>query len=176
MKIKFLFLLLVIPVLTWADSWDNLTLEQANKAVALLKKHPFIFEYCDCCDYSGEFATEVYLIKVNSTEIITCEWSPEYYSVKVKGIRILQMPYSENGINKGKLKASSEEADYIVSLNYTYVFDSKSKKAVHLFEVVPYNNQERSCKGSALFPDPLKSKVITDQQYIAWYEKNVRKK
>ncbi|MDP5098609.1 MAG: hypothetical protein NWQ27_01330 [Crocinitomicaceae bacterium] len=59
MKTIFFFFTFFFSQFSYADAWDNLTLEEAQNVIAQLNENPFIFDYCDCFDFSGEFSTQV---------------------------------------------------------------------------------------------------------------------
>ncbi|MCD4795056.1 MAG: hypothetical protein K8R54_17625 [Bacteroidales bacterium] len=179
MKKVLIILLLIFPLYARADYWDHLTREEAEEVQAFLSNCPFILDYCDCCDFEGEYATKAYLMKVTSTEIVTCHWDDAYYSVKAKVDIIAELPYSENGLNITKPLKNSNKDDLIITMNYTWSYSEKKAKAVPLFFIVSYDyygaNDEDSglCRNFTDFPNPFKTNdVITDKEYRKWYKKN----
>ena len=99
MKTLFALAVLFNTFFSFADAWDNLTFEEAEAVVAELKKNPYIFDYCDCCDHTGEYATEVHFMKVTGTEIVTCDWDASYYSVQYTADLIAKVEYLPKGAN-----------------------------------------------------------------------------
>ncbi len=161
----------------FADPWDNLTKKQAEETVEYLKKYPFILDYCDCCDHSGEYATEVFLMRVISTEIIPSDWSDGDFSVRATVQKIAQIPYLENGPDLSKATAANSLEEYIILMNYTFGFHPETKKAVALFDVIDYDKYGEAdyCKAPTPFPNPAKlKKYFKDKAYCSWYKKNVK--
>lgn len=173
MKNSILVLLLLCPTLLWADPWDNLTLQQAEQVEAFLKTNPYIFDYCDCCDAEGEYATKVYLMKVTSTEIVTCDWNPEYYSVQADVVVLAEIPYTPAGPQMNAPRISRSEDGLKITMNYTWGYNAGQRKAAPLYSIVPYDvygEQDPNsgyCRAFTTFPDP---RLIKDQEYTNWYK------
>lgn len=172
MKSLLFSFLVLTSIIAQADAWDNLTIKQASQVEKYLKKYPFIYDYCDCCN------GDVYLMKVNAIKTVPCSWDAAQFSVEVDAERLTRMQYSGNGLNNYHTDAVSEEERFItytITMNYTFVFEPKMKWAVPLFKVVPYSNNH-VCKGATVFPDPTSKGVqIADAEYAAWYAKNISK-
>jgi len=171
--IIFLFSILASQF-SFADAWDNLTLLEAQSVVAELEENPYIFNYCDCCDFSGEYAANVYFLKVTKTEIIECDWNSEFYSVKFESIAIAEMNYSKKGLNIKKLKKVDNPAmSEIIYMNYTWGYSSKDEKAHPFFNQIEYTTygEAEPCKKPFLFPAPKAVlKVSDDSDYSVWYK------
>jgi len=181
MKTILLLISLLISSVSLADAWDNLTFEEAQNVATHLEYNPFIFDYCDCCDHSGEFATKVYLIKVTGTKIVTCEWNTEYYSVQIEGYALAELKYTASGVSTKKLlKTKLNEPNSIITMNYTWTQGFESLIAVPFFEVVDYHtygDDNKPCKKHFKFPTPKAfAKVSDDPEYAVWYQENVKSK
>lgn len=167
------FFFLLITTSAKADYWDNLNLAQAKKVTAYIKKHPFIFDYCDCC------SAEVYLMKVLSSEIVPCAWDTTQYSVITKVDRLALMEHSGTGLHNFLVYPVDENerfVDFTISMNYTFVYYAPLRWAIPFFKIIPHSTPEHVCKGATVFPDPTMSGVqIKDADYTAWYEKRIRK-
>ncbi|MDN3666636.1 hypothetical protein ACFFU1_09665 [Algibacter miyuki] len=174
MKNALLTFLLLCPIFLWADAWDNLTLQQAEQVCEFLNTDPYILDYCDCCDYEGEYATKVYLMKVKSTKIITCDWNPEYYSVIADMHVLAEIPYIKEGpdINSAFRYKSKEEL--LITMNYTWIYNKHEVKAAPIYTIIPYdiygenNANSGYCKAFINFPSP---KSIKNRKYKKWYNK-----
>ena len=178
MKKNFLFFFLSLFVSTTmlADPWDNLTKEQAEETAKFLNRYPYILDYCDCCDHSGEYATKAFLMRVVSVRIISSEWSEGEYSVKAKVRKIAQIPYTEKGLDLTSATAAGEEEDYIILMNYTFGYSPTMKKAVPLFDMIDYGkySKENYCKGPTSYPNPKKlKKYFKDKEYHSWYKRYI---
>jgi len=147
-----------------ADPWDNLTEEQANEVVSYLKENPFILDYCDCCD-----AGDVILMKVNDVEIIPCEWDANYKSVKVYATQIGKLERNGSYPSAFRVEHLEEDIEYIITMNYTFVYSECGKWAVPFFKEVEYDNKHVCC-GATRFPDPSDNPGIMDQEYYTWFE------
>ena len=160
---------------TFADAWDNLTYEQAQGVVLELEKNPFIFDYCDCCDFSGEYSIQVFLLKVISTEIIQCGWDSQFYSVKFESIALAELIYTAKGLNTKKLKkVNNPETADMIYMNYTWGLDTTDKDAHPFFDIVDYTTYGEAdpCKKVFAFPKPKTVKKVTnDADYSVWYKK-----
>lgn len=179
MKKLLLFLLIVFTSkLSFADAWDNLTMEQAKAVVAHLEQNPYIFDYCDCCDIKGEFASKAYFLKVIDTEIVPCSWDNSYYSVKINAEMIGEVKRTKSGLKLNKLIKSSADANSIVYMNYTWGYNPETKQATPLFDIVQYDvygTDKKSCKSTFAYPDPkVVWKVYKDEIYLNWYGKNLK--
>lgn len=163
-----------------ADSWDNLTKEQAEAVVKELEENPYIFDYCDCCDHEGTYATKVRLLKVTSTEIKPCAWEPESFSVTVDVVVLAHLPYTASGPDVVKMTSNKKEIDvYTVSMNYTWTYNPGEKSASPLYTTVPYDKYDgdkKPCKSYFKFPTPDQGKgIIKDGKYKKWYKKKLGK-
>lgn len=178
MKSFTLILALFTSFFTLADAWDNLTLEEANAVVAELKENPYVFDYCDCCSHSGEYEANVHLLKIIETEIVTCSWSEEHYSVKVSFEIIAGLNYTSKGPNTKKLrKYSGAEISDVIYMNYTWTLNSDSKMASPFFNTIDYSTYGESspCKSEFPYPTPKAvAKVSKDEGYASWYKSKVK--
>lgn len=177
MKKVLIFVFLLYSTSLLADPWDNLTYKEAENVQASLTASPFILDYCDCCDFSGEYAAKVYLLKVVSTEIVECEWDNMAYSVKATVVKIAELPYTDKGPDIMKPIKSSGTEDFVITMNYTWTISPEILKAVPFYQVLPYGEHSGELQTSAMcrdfieFPDPFKTKgVITDKDYKEWYK------
>ena len=177
MKIYLLLFFITILSNTYADAWDNLSREEAKATVEFLEKNPFIFDYCDCCDYSGKYAAQVFLMKVVSTKIVSCEWNPGDFSIIAKVEIIARIPYTEDGPDiKNPVKLHDIKDDYTIYMNYTWGFNAGTKLAVPLFDVIPYDyyGEASPCRNYTPYPNPYTTNcMIGHKDYIDWYRKNV---
>ena len=173
----FAFVLLISP-LSFADAWDNLTMEEAKAVVQELKKNPYIFDYCDCCDHSGEYASKVHLLKVKGFNIIPSSWSEGQYAVQISYEVIAKLNYTAKGPNTRKLKRyAGDEIGDLIYMNYTWTFNEESMKASPFFNSVKYSyyGEGSACKREFTYPTPKAvAKVSDDIDYAAWYEANVK--
>ena len=171
-------LTLLIAPLSFADAWDNLTMEEAKAVVAELKVSPYIFDYCDCCDHSGEYASSVHLIKVTGFNIIPSSWSEGQYAVQISYEVIAKLNYTAKGPNIKKLKKyTGAEIGDLIYMNYTWVLNRDNKKASPFFNSVDYSTygDGSPCKKEFTYPTPKAvAKVSDDIEYAAWYEANVK--
>jgi hypothetical protein len=176
MKTIIFFFSFLIGHFAFADAWDNLTLEEAQNVVLQLEENPYIFDYCDCCDYSGEYASQVFLLKVTNVEIIQCEWNAEFYSVKFESIALAELKYTAKGLNTKKLKkVNSPETASIIYMNYTWGIGLEDKKAHPFFDIVNYSSygDTEPCKKEFTFPTPKAVKKVSDDEgYRTWYLNN----
>ena len=67
-----------------ADPWEAMTESEAKELMAFLKKNPYVFDYCDCCDevarqYDNRKAFG-HLIKIEKMEIVPCAWDESRFS------------------------------------------------------------------------------------------------
>lgn len=168
------------PTLLWADSWDNMTYEQAEQTVKLLETDPYILDYCDCCSHDGEYAVDVYLMKVLSTEIVPCEWNSEYFSIKAQVEVLAEIPYKEKGLVLDSSQAFYEwEKEILITMNYTWIYNKEVEKAAPIYTVVPYDvygNQKSNsgyCKDLTAFPKP---EGIENEAYEDWYNEKANVK
>jgi len=174
LKNIFITLILLSPVFTWADAWDNLTLQQANQVIEFLKTNPYILDYCDCCDYQGEYAVKTHLMKVTSTEIITCEWNPEFYSVVAKVNVLAEIPNTEAGLDMSSPNRYKTKDEIVITMNYTWAFNLEKKQAAPLYTIISYptygetNPNSGYCKKFTTFPQP---KPIKNRKYKKWYKR-----
>ena len=178
MKSFLLALTLLIAPLSFADAWDNLTMDEAKAVVAKLEMTPYIFDYCDCCDHSGEYAASVHLLKVTNAEIIPSSWSEGQYAVQISYEVIAELAYSAKGPNTKKLrKYAGDEIGDLIFMNYTWTLDASTKKALPFYRSVEYTTygEAEPCKKEFAYPTPKAvAKVSSDTGYAAWYEANVK--
>ena len=180
-KLILMTLSMMITHLLLADPWNNLTQAQAKATQAYLEGNPFILEYCDCCNSGDEYAAKVYLSKVISTKIVTCDWSSEHFSLKAKVKTIAEVPYlNDKPDTKAATRANDEttEREITITMNYTWGYNPTNKKAAPLFCMIPYdiygkkNTNKGSCRPFTVFPNPAKARrVIRDRDYKKWYRK-----
>jgi hypothetical protein len=160
-----------------ADSWDNMTYVEAVAVVAELENNPYIFDYCDCCDAKGEYASKVFFLRVIEATIEPCSWDATYYSVKVRSEVLAELKYTNKGVVTKKLKKASGESNEVLSMNYTWGFDPNTKKAVPFFQKITYSLYPESrnpCKSPFSFPTPKALlKVNGDDIYVNWYAQRV---
>lgn len=173
------FALIFSSFLTFADAWDNLTLEDAQAVVAELKRNPYIFDYCDCCNNEGEYATTIEFLKVISTEIVPCSWDNEFYSVKAYSVLLATVFYANNGPDVNQLiEPESTEYAELIYMNYTWTFHPETKLARPFFDrinYVYYGDDRQPCKSSFAYPTPAQLKTVSkDKGYKKWYKKVMR--
>jgi hypothetical protein len=168
-KITLSFVAVITFLAAKADPWDDLTESQAKAVVAFLKKNPFVLDYCDCCDN-----TEVMLIKIVDPEVVPCDWNPEKFSVRALSWTIGKLEVNDGIPSAYRAVGDLVPTNYIVSMNYTFVYSKSKKWAVPLFKEVAYD-RDHVCKGATKFPNPKENPEITDADYIAWYAKNIAK-
>lgn len=172
---KFIILLFIgISSHCFADAWDDLTYEQAEQVVEYLKKHPFIIDYCDCCDHEGAYAAEVFLYKVLSADITECNWNDEAFSVVVTVVALAQIPHEADGIDIKNPTRYKYEGDETIYMNYTWAFDETNQRAVPFFDVIDYqiDGDAEPCKSYTTFPNPFNTEcAIVDIEYKKWYWK-----
>lgn len=175
MKQIAIVLALFCSIVAKADAWDNLTREEAEKVVEHLKAHPFIFDYCDCCQ-DEPYPTEIYLLKVTDASIVPCDWDAEKFSVKIESEMMALVSYNERGVDSEKLLFPEAEADpsSIVYMNYTWVWNPKDKNASPVFDVVEYNTygeDPEPCKAKFVYPHPKLFKGFpAAKTYKKWYK------
>lgn len=178
MKFILSLTLVLFASLAHADAWDNLTLEEANAVVQELNSNPYIFDYCDCCDNAGEYATSVHLLKVISTEIIPCNWDNNYYSVRVQSKVIANVHYGDDGPDMNRLsQPESPEMSELIYMNYTWTFHPENKMATPFFNIVPYNfygDDQQPCRKEFAYPTPKQLKFVSkDKGYKKWYKQSI---
>lgn len=181
-----LLTLVLTPFLSKADAWDNLTLEEANKVVAYLEENPFIYDYCDCC--GTDESSSATLLQVKSTEIVTCSWDENFYSVKVEVKPIVNVFGNGENLHLDNLSAYTVPKDggaedpyvdgYTIYMNYTWAFNKDLKKVTPILSFVEYNyygetpSDKGTCKAFTEFPDPIKhNKAFKNRKYKKWYKK-----
>jgi hypothetical protein len=178
MKNIVLAFLFLCPTFLWADSWDNLTFEQAEQVTEYLANDPYIFDYCDCCDHEGQFATEIHLFKVISTEVVTCDWNTEYFSVKAQVEVLAKIPYKESGpdITDPHLIPYESIEEFTITMNYTWGLNKETGKAAPIYTIIPYDiygnqsNESGYCKDFTTFPSP---EVMDNEAYKKWYNERM---
>lgn len=149
-----------------ADAWDNLSYEQAEDVIGYLENNPFFLDYCDCCDDG-----DVILMKYLDAEIIPCEWDSEYKSVLVYAVKIGKLERNGSYPSAYRVETMNEETEYIITMNYTFVYSECGNWAVPFFKEVAYSN-EHVCCGATRFPSPSDNPGIKDSEYIAWFNRN----
>lgn len=177
MKLIVSLLLLLSPIYLWADAWDNLTLEEANKVVDVIETNPYLLDYCDCCQAEGTYATKVFLVKVLATKIVRCDWDENLFSVKAEVVTLAELPYQKDGPDIEEPIIMIEKKDLIIYTNYTWVYNSTYKKAGPIYTVIPYDyygeqpQDKGSCRPFIDFPNPKK---IKNKEYKNWYKRNLK--
>ncbi|GAA3649454.1 hypothetical protein [Flavivirga jejuensis] len=172
MKKNLIILLFMFPIFSWADHWDNLTLQQANQVQDLLNSNPYILDYCDCCSYEGVYATKIYLMKVKSTDIVICDWNSEYFNVRAQVEILAEIPYNQNGPDIASPRLNKSESDLIITMNYTWAYNELEGKAAPIYTIIPYDTYGKikldsgSCREFTTFPKP---KYIKERAYKRWY-------
>ena len=179
MKLLLFVSVLFVSTFSFADAWDNMTKTQAEAVVAELKINPYIFDYCDCCDYSGEYASKAYLLKVKSAEIVECSWDSNYYTVSLTVDYICELINTANGLMLKDLKKTENEGDHSgFYMNYTWGFNEETKLATAYFNIVDYDvyvHDTKSCKVEFSYPTPKEVKRVSkDKKYAKWYKANVQ--
>ena len=179
MKQLITLLFFSIPLFSFADAWDNLTFEEAENVVKELKKNPFIFDYCDCCDYKGEYASSIEFIKVTDTEIVECNWNSEMYSVKITSELIASVQFTASGANtKEMTKQSDNNFSSVLYMNYTWGLNPETKKATPFFNIITYSfyeNENQPCQAEFKYPTPRDLKKVNFVKgYKKWWRVNVR--
>ena len=157
-----------------ADAWDNLTMEEAQAVVTELEKNPFIFDYCDCCDDDGPNVHSALLLRVVNTEIVTCDWNTEFYSVKYQATAIAEVSYNDGTISL--LDAKEGSGEFTLYMNYSRGLNSETKKATNFFNIVAYDyyGDTITCKDEFNFPQPKALKeIIKVRGYKKWYKRNI---
>ncbi|MDX1908714.1 MAG: hypothetical protein SF053_16880 [Bacteroidia bacterium] len=161
-------LLCLMALSVTADPWEDLDTRQAEIVSKYLKLHPFILDYCDCCSEG-----EVYLMRVVDTRTVPCSYNTAKFSIIATVVRIAKMDREASGLpiptNVTPLEGEPEE--FIVSLNYTYVYSKPDKMAVPFYKLVPYE-LDHVCQLSARYPKPSGSNDIQDTAYQRWFKKN----
>lgn len=164
---------LTFPYLVKADPWDNLTYEEAEKVQGFLQSFPYLLDYCDCCDFEGDYAAEVFLVKVISSEIVSCSWDENYYSVQTEVEVIAKIPYESDGPRVDRPISMTNEDQLTIFMNYTWGYNSSERKATPLFCIIPYETYGEEdttsgvCREFVNFPDPKDG--VTDKDYKSWY-------
>ena len=169
-KVLFTLLALSFFVIAKADAWDDLTQKQAKAVQSFLKKNKFVLDYCDCCNDS-----EVYILKIEQAELVPCSWNAEKFSVKTSAVRIAKLETNKGEPSAYRAVGMSERVDYVITMNYTFVFSKAGKWAVPFFKEVAYD-RDHICKGATKFPNPAENEKIADSAYIKWYAKNIGSK
>jgi len=176
-----LFILLISFSISFADSWTDMTLGQAKKAVEHLKENPYIFDYCDCCDMET-----VNLIFVENVYYQEVEEFSDIYEVRVEG-KIIHSFYftvfnDEVAVLEDFMPALSEEQimegmttefNEIISANYTFVFYETAEGEAYskpLMDITGYNEYLTSCIPFMIYPYPVEEQA-PNQGYSKWYEK-----
>ncbi|MFK8037122.1 MAG: hypothetical protein AB8B74_02435 [Crocinitomicaceae bacterium] len=168
MKQILILFLSLLSFNAFADSWEDITDKQAKEVKKYLKKYPFILDYCDCCSDSENF-----LMRVLESDIVPCTYDSEKKSVKVKAIRIAKLDGGPTKISAYNAIGLNDTVDYIISMNYTFVYNSVSIWTIPFFGIIPYRLNTQ-CDGEASFPNPEYNKDIKDAFYIDWYQKYVK--
>lgn len=176
MKYIYLVISFFIAHFSFADAWGELSKTEAEAVVAELTKNPYIFDYCDCCDNSGDYATSILFLKVTKAEIVACEMDENCFYVDVETIVLAEVYYGENGPVIDQLSAYNiEKNKQRIYMNYSWVFNPVTKLATPFFNVVPYNYydiEKTACKTEFAYPTPKQLKAVSaDTDYKKWYDK-----
>lgn len=175
MKKLIVALLCLLPAMVWADPWDDLTLAEANAVVAYLEAEPYVMDYCDCCDATGQFATKIHLMKVVSTEIVACEWNDEKYSVKAQVKVLAEVEYTEDGPDVTSTVIMDDREDVLtLTMNYSWVYHEEAGKFAPLYTAVPYDNYGEQAMDKGVcreFMDMPSPKVVADKAYKTWFKR-----
>lgn len=179
MKHLLLTILLLTSFNSLADAWDNLTMAEAKAVVAEITKNPYIFDYCDCCSHDGEYATGIQFIKVLNTEIVTCDWNNEMYSVKITAQLIASVEHIEQGANVHALTTSNDNSYYTTFyMNYTWGMRPDSNVATPFFNIINYDyygNDNTPCKAEFSYPTPKELKAtVKVKGYKKWWKDQMK--
>lgn len=153
-----------------ADPWEDLTKEQARQVIEHLTQHPFILDYCDCCD-----TEDVYLMKVLSTKVEVCSYDEEKVSVVAEVIKLGKLEVNDGtpSVYRTAVVEDAEVEQLIITMNYTFAYSECGQWAVPLFKEVAYD-RNHVCKGATRFPSPFDNeKTLQDVQYIEWFAENI---
>lgn len=153
-----------------ADPWEDLTQEQAEQVIEHLEQHPFILDYCDCCNTS-----EVYLMKVLSTKIEKCSYNDEKVSVIAQVIKLGKLEVNDGSPSVYRTEAvdDAEVEEFMITMNYTFTYSECGQWAVPFFKEVAYT-RNHVCNGATRFPSPFDNeKTLQDVQYIEWFVENI---
>jgi hypothetical protein len=145
-----------------ADPWEAMTESEAKELMAFLKKNPYVFDYCDCCDevarqYDNRKAFG-HLIKIEKMEIVPCAWDESRFSVNIVQSKILAIGNIEGGkfvvAQPNEEDIDSYRKPWPITLNYSWTI--KSGKASRLYNNINYKEEEVKCGGISEFPKPDK--------------------
>jgi hypothetical protein len=146
----------------YADPWECMTETEAKELMAFLKKNPYVFDYCDCCDkVAREYDNKKvlgHLIKIEKMEIVTCSWDESRFSVNIVKSTLLVSGKVEGG--KFIVAEPSEEEIEIykkpwpITINYSWTI--KSGKTSRLYKNINYEEDVIKCTGLLEFPKPDK--------------------
>lgn len=181
MKKLFLIIVLFTVVLAKADTWTELSLEEATILKAYLTKNPFILDHCDCCNFEGEYASRTYLYKITYIEITTSEWGGDKYNLNTVVEEIAEIKRTNDGLLINNLIIGyNYESELTLSMNYTWGYNQVNNKVTPLYSIVPYdydhyNPTKGYCSSFTDFPDPNLNDEITDKEYINWYNEHFNK-
>lgn len=173
-----LFLFFLFSPISFADTWEIMTKEEANAVVASLQDNPYIFEYCECCVSSTENAKAVQFSRVDSTVVIGSNWSSNGYSVRIYSTVLAEVFYT-NGKPEVSRIAIPKELNSIksVSMNYTWTFYESTKMATPFFNIVDYGSgvqDEKTCSEGFAFPTPSLLKTVSKHRaYKKWYKHHI---
>ncbi len=157
--------------LVQADSWDDLSMEEAKQLKAYIDANPYVFDYCDCC--RGQKETE--LLHVTSSKITTCSWNEEKYSVVVQAYKVAVVPIANEQVHIDQVKAKKGTTDYTLSMNYSFGFNPQTKQAAPLVDMVDYERPSRICRTPIDFPNKkMAKKAKLGKDYIKWWKKYVK--
>jgi hypothetical protein len=164
---KKLALLLILAFFTaigsiHADPWEAMTETEAKELMAFLKKNPYVFDYCDCCDkVAREYDNRKvfgHLIKIEKMEIVPCSWDESRFSVNIVKSTILASGNIEGGkfvsSKPGEENIETYKKPWPIALNYSWTI--KSGKASRLYKNINYEEDEVKCSGLLEFPKPDK--------------------
>ena len=175
MKYLVLFLSIAFVQNALADPWEDVTYDEAFKVQKLLKKYPFVLDYCDCCDGS-----KVFLLKIMETEMITCPYNGSKYSIKTKAVRIGKFDHWDGRVDVSESVPFDYEEErlieYTVSMNYTFAYKKKTNTCAPLGRIIDYSTENTtSCDGVGVFPNPFKNNIeIHDDDYKKWARKRLK--
>ena len=160
-----------------ADPWECMSETEVKELMSFLKKNPYVFDYCDCCDeVSRKYDNKKlfgHLIKIEKMEIVTCSWDDTQFSVNIVKSSIIL----SGNVEKGKLIAADLDVKNLapyngtwpITLNYCWTY--KAGKISRLFKNIKYDNEDVKCGGISEFPDPKKVPAEFKKGYQKFYRR-----
>lgn len=144
----------------FADPWDCMSQTEAKELMAYLKKNPFVFDYCDCCDDGSRehdnYKLMGHLIKIEKMEIVSCSWDDTQFSVNIISSKVISSGYVDGGKFIVAIASDEDSKMYSdswpVTLNYTWAYNKG--KPVRLFKMTSYKGEDFNCGGLKQFPEP----------------------